>query len=108
MVSAFLLPFTFFLFTSPFAFSFHRSVIELNRAKDVAECALVVAVLVRWCDGDHVEELAVAQLRCDDRDNFGATGRLVDIIKADREAVAIANANLLVAATLAQVAIALR
>src|SRR5438552_9093416 len=65
--------------------------VQLQRPQNVAEGILVVAILILRADGNHVEQLTVAELRRDDCDQLSLARCLIDITETSREPGAATN-----------------
>src|SRR5713226_3971018 len=83
------------------------SVIELDRPQNILKRILIVVVIAVWHDRDQIEQIAIAQLRSDDVDDFRAAGGFVRVAQSNRQGIAAVDVSALIVAARAQVVVVL-
>src|SRR5438128_2052093 len=84
-----------------------RSIIQPQRSQNRLERILIRVVFVAGADGDHVEQLAVMQLRGYNVYDLPLAGSFVNVVQRDQQAISPIDRSALVTARRAQVVAAL-
>src|SRR5438045_9024351 len=84
-----------------------ESVIQPQRTQNRLEGTLIRVVFVVGADGDHVEQLAVAQLSSYDDYDLALAGSFVNVVQRDEQAIPPIDISALVTAARSQVVAAL-